>query len=71
MSGYFEQKLEALLAERRIPGTLKYSNKYPLGWMLVSPMGDGKHMDRLGFNYFQAKEFIESGTMDFLAAGAK
>lgn len=57
-------KLEALLKKWDIRGEVYYSNKFPKGWMHVSK--HGWPPQRLGFDYAQAVELIESGTLNFL-----
>ena len=59
-----QEKLEKLLCDRNISGKVYYSRKRPLGWM--HDWHDG-FPQRLGYNYQQAVELIEHGTMDFLA----
>lgn len=57
-------KLEAMLRERKIDGQVYYSNKRPKGWMHLWRDGDPQ---RLGYDYAQAVELIEHGTMNFMA----
>ncbi len=60
--------LARMLAERGIPGTVWYSWTSPpgIGWMHSLPRKKDVPQ-RIGHNYAQAVEMIESGTMDFLA----
>jgi hypothetical protein len=58
-------KLEALLNKWDVSGEVYYSNKYPKGWMHVWKPGHSPQ--RLGFDYAQAVDLIESGVMHLMA----
>lgn len=66
-----KRKLLSLLNKRGINGEVYYSNKHPLGWMFVWSGKTVKNPDRLGFNFVEAVDFIESGTLDFLNEEAR
>lgn len=59
-----QAKLEAMLRSRNIDGQVYYSNKGQKGWMFLWRKSDPQ---RLGYDYAQAVELIEHGTMDFMA----
>lgn len=61
-----QQILEQKLADRGIPGKVWFTRKFPYGWMHQLPW-DEKEYQRLGYDFRQAMELIEHGTMDFIA----
>jgi hypothetical protein len=56
-----KQRLEQMLAERNVNFPIEYERG--LGWVILIP----SFKQLLGYNYFQAKGLIESGTLNFLA----
>ena len=57
-----KQRLEQMLAERGITYPIEYRRGYKAGWYILIP----DFPQRLGYEYFSAREIIQNGTLDFL-----